>query len=35
MTEQNYDAPSILDMDDDSEFAVAPGYQTPSSWMSY
>jgi hypothetical protein len=30
MTENNYEAPAILDMADDSEFAVAPGYSTPS-----
>ncbi len=30
MTE-NYEAPAIIDMDDDAEFAVAPGFQNPSS----
>lgn len=30
MTERNYEAPSILDLDDDNEFAVAPGDRIPS-----
>ncbi len=30
MTEQNYEAPAILDVADDNEFAVAPGLKKPS-----
>jgi hypothetical protein len=31
MTSNNYEAPAIFDMDDDAEFAVAPGDRKPSS----
>ena len=30
MTQQNYEAPAILDVADDNEFAVAPGLKKPS-----
>jgi hypothetical protein len=33
MTEINYEAPAIQDLDDDSEFAVAPGQKKPSKWI--
>lgn len=32
MTEINYQAPAIIDIDDDAEFAVAPGNGKPSGW---
>jgi hypothetical protein len=31
MNDNNYQAPAIFDMDDDAEFAVAPGQIRPSS----
>lgn len=35
MTETNYEAPAILDMADDNEFAVAPGNDKPSDLRDY
>jgi hypothetical protein len=32
MTETNYEAPAIIDIDDDAEFAVAPGTTKVSRW---
>ena len=32
MTDQMYEAPAIIDIDDDAEFAVSPGNNQVSRW---